>query len=217
MVTGRSEPTVIQARHRLSNLNFFNRSYKKEAGLVQEFIQQYGYYAVFLFACIEGEVAVLTAGFLCHRGLMSLEWVILCAFLGTFMTEQCFFFLGRVYGAKLLKKHPKLAQKSEKIIQFLKKYDMAFIFCSRFIYGIRNFSPIAIGMAKIRPLKFSACNIPAAFVWSVIVAGAGYFFSNALESAKEHIHATGLVLLAFICMGFGVFLCRKVQKNSSKK
>ena len=155
---------------------------------------------------------MLTAGFLCHRGLMSLDLVILSAFLGTFLTEQCFFFFGRNYGVKLLHKYSKLADKSEKIMRFLRKYDMLFIFCSRFIYGIRNFSPIAIGMAGIHPAKFSACNIPAAFIWSVVVAGAGYFFSNVLESAKKNIHIAELVALGLVCVGLGVYLYRRKRK-----
>lgn len=195
--------------------NLLLRSSHCKEGLIlfQEFIQQYGYYAVFFFACIEGEVAVLTAGFLCHRGLMSLDLVILFAFLGTFITEQGFFFFGRVYGVRLLQKHPKLAQKSEKIMRFLRKYDTIFIFCSRFIYGIRNFSPIAIGMTGIHPLKFSACNIPAAFIWSAIVAGAGYFFSNALESAKENMHVAEMLALGLVILVLGIYLYRKRRKK----
>lgn len=168
---------------------------------------------MFLFACIEGEVAVLTAGFLCHRGMMSLGTVILCAFLGTCITEQCFFFVGRKYGVKLLEKYPKLAQKSERIMQFLKKYNAAFIFGSRFIYGIRNFSPIAIGMAGIHPAKFSLFNIPAAIIWSIIVAGAGYLFSDTLEAAKKHMEIVEVVALVLLCIGLIFFWIRKSKKN----
>lgn len=184
--------------------------------MFQEFIQQYGYYAVFLFACIEGEIAVLTAGFLCHRGLMSLNLVIICAFLGTFLTEQCLFFIGRIYGTKILKKYPKAAKKSKKIIEFLQKYDAAFIFGSRFIYGIRNFSPIAIGMANIHPIKFSTFNIPAAFIWSIVIAGAGYLFSDALETAKEHMQFVEILALAILCVVLGIFLFKKRKKKRNK-
>ena len=117
-----------------------------------------------MFACIEGEVALLTAGFLCQKGLMSLKLVILTAFLGTMFTEQCLYFVGRVYGSKLLEKYPKIAKKSEKVLEFLRKYNSAFIFGSRFVYGIRNISPMVIGIAGIPPLKFSTLNIPAAFI-----------------------------------------------------
>ena len=184
--------------------------------MFQEFIQEYGYYAVFLFACIEGEIAVLTAGFLCQRGLMSLDLVILCAFLGTFMTEQCLFFVGRIYGTKILKKYPKAAKKSERIIEFLQKYDAAFIFGSRFIYGIRNFSPIAIGMANIHPIKFSTFNIPAAFVWSVVIAGAGYLFSDAFDAAEEHMQVVEILALVLLCVVLGIFLFKKRKKSKKR-
>lgn len=184
--------------------------------MFQEFIQEYGYYAVFLFACIEGEIAVLTAGFLCQRGLMSLDLVILCAFLGTFMTEQCLFFIGRIYGTKILKRYPKAAKKSERIIEFLRKYDAAFIFGSRFIYGIRNFSPLAIGMANIHPIKFSTFNIPAAFIWSVVIAGAGYLFSDALDAAEEHMQIVEILALVLLCVVLGIFLLKKRKRNKRR-
>jgi membrane protein DedA with SNARE-associated domain len=179
---------------------------------VKSFIDLYGYYAVFIFACIEGEVAVLTAGFLCKQGMMSLQLVILAAFLGTLITEQCLFFVGRFYGVKLLEKHTKLKKKSDKIMEFLKKYSSLFIFGSRFVYGIRNISPMIIGTAKITPLKFSALNIPAAFIWSVIVAGAGYVFADVLASAKgmKYIQIFALLLL---CIGTACFILKKSSKK----
>ncbi|MDR1236149.1 MAG: DedA family protein [Holosporaceae bacterium] len=173
--------------------------------MFESFIQSYGYYAVFAFACIEGEIAVLTAGFLCKQGYMSLELVMLAAFLGTLITEQCLFFVGRIYGGKLLEKYPKFSKKSATVIEFLQKYDAAFIFGSRFIYGIRNVSPIIIGMAKITPLKFSSLNVPAALIWSIVVAGAGYFFANILESTKgslEFIQIGALVVLGIALLYF---------------
>ncbi|MBR1734876.1 MAG: DedA family protein [Alphaproteobacteria bacterium] len=184
--------------------------------MFQEFIQQYGYYAVFLFACIEGEIAVLTAGFLCQHGLMSLKLVILFAFLGTFITEQCLFFVGRIYGTRILQKYPKIEQKSVKIIAFLRKYDAAFIFGSRFIYGIRNFSPIVIGIAGINPIKFSSFNIPAAFIWSVVIAGAGYLFSDAIEVAKSNVQIIEIIALTVLIVWFVAFLFKRQQRRKNK-
>jgi membrane protein DedA with SNARE-associated domain len=177
--------------------------------LFEYFIQSYGYYAVFLFACIEGEVAVLTAGFLCRQGLMSLQAVMFFAFWGTLITEQSLFFVGRTHGEKLLKKYPKFAEKSANAIEFLRRYNAAFIFGSRFIYGIRNISPLIIGMAGITPLKFSSLNVPAALIWSVSVAGVGYVFADVLESAKEHMQYIQLGALGILLVALVYFLYRK--------
>ncbi|MCR5224692.1 MAG: DedA family protein [Alphaproteobacteria bacterium] len=185
--------------------------------MFEDFIQTYGYYAVFIFACIEGEIAVLTAGFLCKQGLMSLQFVMLAAFLGTLFTEQCLFFVGRIYGTTLLEKHPKLQEKSKKVLEFLRKYKSTFIFGSRFIYGIRNFSPIAIGMANISPLKFSTLNVPAAFIWSILVAGAGYVFADALERAKENMQYVQIFALIILCVSLGWFIFHKTKKRRARK
>jgi membrane protein DedA with SNARE-associated domain len=181
--------------------------------LFENFIQTYGYYAVFAFACIEGEIAVLTAGFLCKQGYMSLQSVILVAFLGTLITEQCLFFVGRIYGGKLLEKYPKLSEKSATVIEFLQKYDSAFIFGSRFVYGIRNISPIIIGIAKITPLKFSSLNVPAAMIWSIVVAGAGYLFANVLESTKSNLKYVQIGALIILSMFLLFFLYKKTYKK----
>ena len=184
--------------------------------MFETFIQNYGYLAVFLFACIEGEVAVLTAGFLCKKGLMSLNWVIAAAFLGTLMTEQCLFFVGRIYGTQLLQKYPRIASKTEKVMEFLRKYNSAFIFGSRFVYGIRNISPMVIGMAGITPLKFSTLNVPAAFIWAVLVAGVGFGCAGVLEAAKEGIHYVQIGALALLAIAFGYFIYNKTLKKRKK-
>lgn len=182
--------------------------------MFEHLIRDYGYYAVFFFACIEGEIAVLTAGFLCKQGLMSLQLVMISAFLGTVLTEQVLYFVGRIYGTKLLDRYPKLKEKSEKIIEFLRKYDSVFIFGCRFVYGIRNVSPVIIGVADISPLKYSLLNIPAACIWAVIVAGAGYVFANMLEKTKDNLEYFQYIALMIL---LAALICFFLKKNRKKK
>ncbi|MDR2766357.1 MAG: DedA family protein [Holosporaceae bacterium] len=167
---------------------------------MEHFIQNYGYWAVFLFACVEGEIALLLAGVACRYGVMSLPLVMLTAFLGTLITEQCLFFVGRLYGSRLLNKYPLLAQKSLLVLEFLKKYNSIFIFGSRFIYGIRNVTPIVIGVAKITPLRFSSLNVPAALIWSVAVAGLGYTCADLLETAKQNLRYLEIAALVLLTL-----------------
>lgn len=183
--------------------------------MFEQFIRDFGYYAVFLFSCIEGEIAVLTAGFLCRHGQMYLPYVMLFSFLGTMITEQVMYFVGRTQGSKLLKKYPQMQERFEKVIEFLRKYDSYFIFGCRFIYGIRNISPIAIGMAGIPPLKYSALNIPAAAVWAISVAGAGYAFAHMLENVQNQLHYVQYGALVLLLVAWGYFVYKK--KKRAKK
>jgi membrane protein DedA with SNARE-associated domain len=153
---------------------------------IEQMISGYGYYAVFLFACIEGEVALITAGFLAHQGLLSIQLVILYAFLGTFIMEQGVFQIGRVYGLRILDRFPKLKPKVAIAFKWLKKYDVLFIFSFRFIYGIRNISPLIIGASGVPSKKFFFVNFAAAIIWSVSIACIGYVFSNAIEGIVAH-------------------------------
>jgi membrane protein DedA with SNARE-associated domain len=137
----------------------------------------------------------------------------LFAFLGTLITEQCMFFVGRIYGIKLLENHPKLLEKSQNVMEFLRKYNSAFIFGSRFVYGIRNISPLIIGMAKISPLRFSTLNVPAAFIWSVLVSGAGYLFAEVLESTKENLKYIQMGALGILCAALLWFFYRRVKRS----
>ncbi len=157
------------------------------------------------------------AGVLCRQGLMSLQWVIFVAFLGTMMTEQVLYFVGRIYGMELINRYPKLKEKSQRVIEFLRKYDSAFIFGCRFVYGIRNVSPIMIGAANIPPLKYSALNIPAAFIWAVIVAGAGYAFADVMEKAKNNLQYVQYGALALLIVALVYFIYRKNQKRRRRK
>jgi membrane protein DedA with SNARE-associated domain len=168
----------------------------------EEIIRAYGYYAVFGFACIEGEVALLTAGFLAHQQLLSLPCVILTAFLGTMISEQGIFFVGRFYGQRILKRYPKLRAKADIAFRFLHKYDTFFIFTFRFIYGIRNISPLAIGTAGISPKKFSSLNVPAAIIWAVSIAGAGYIFANVIQRVIDNFgRYQKMILLGIAAIG----------------
>ena len=168
---------------------------------------------MFLCACIEGEVGILTAGFLCRKGLLSIEPVIFFAFLGTVLAEQGLFFIGRIYGVRLMEKYPKIFKKSEKAMEFLRQYDTAFIFGSRFIYGIRNISPVIIGMAEIPPAKFIVLNILAAIVWSVSIVGIGYLFADALNLAKDNVQILQIIGLIVLVVVAIIFVRKKTKKK----
>ncbi len=152
---------------------------------VQNIIATYGYYAVFFFACIEGEVALLTAGFLCKYGYLSLPYVILTAFLGTVIFEQFVYSTGRAYGKKIIKKFPSFENKARRAMAFLRKYNTAFILMYRFIYGIRNISPLVIGMARVPKWRYLILNVIASAIWASSVAPLGYLFANILEETSS--------------------------------
>ena len=183
-----------------------------------EWVQNWGYVAVFLGSLVEGESVILTATFLAYNGYLSLPKIMVVAFIGTFLAEQSCYAIGRYYGAALFDKFPKIKPKAEKAFVLLKKWDVWFILTCRFIYGIRTISPIVIGAAGIPPKRYLPLNLLAALIWVVISCVGGYMLGGAVEKILHNLHEykyhflTGFLLIT----GAGITLVHYVSKCKSK-
>ena len=175
------------------------------------------YPGIFVWTFLEGETIVLIVGALAAEGkyAISVWWLMIVAFLGSFCGDQMYYYIGRRYGTPLLKRWPNLTSKVEWAFHMVRTHETLFILSFRFIYGVRNVSPFIIGMAGVGRLKFFILNMIAAFTWANTFAWGGYFLGRALEEWLGH-HKLW-VLLGFVLMLvlFGVFSA--LRKRSRMK
>lgn len=180
------------------------------------FLDQYGYVALFLGTLLEGETVVLLAGFLAHQGYMHAPYVALAAFCGSVCSDQALFYLGRYKGDWLLRHFPRLREGVETVAAKVRGREIPLILSFRFLYGLRNVTPIFLGVSKTHPWLFTPLNILSAAIWAAAFTAGGYFFGQALRSMFGRLHAyepyifTGMVLT-----GFAVWLFRR--RRSQKK
>ena len=163
-------------------------------------IETYGYWAVLGGTLLEGESVLLLAGFAAHRGYLDLPTVVGIAIVGSFLGDQAFFFLGRYQGTKLLNRFPKYTERVAIAQAKLARYHTPLILSVRFLYGLRTVLPFVIGMSNISVLRFQALNLAGAFLWSILGAGAGYLFGNAIEAILGDLHRYEKDLLAFLAV-----------------
>lgn len=164
----------------------------------QELLQTYGYWAILLGTFLEGETIVILAGVLVAGGQMSFEGVSACAFLGSFLSDQLMFSLGKYKGNSILARFPKLDKKREKVSKLLQKYDTFLILGFRFVYGIRNVTPIVLGLSNIRHWRFLVLNLIGALVWAVSFTASGYYFGHVIDNI---LRIFGLsVLIGIVCV-----------------
>lgn len=52
----------------------------------------------------------------------------------------------------------------------------------RFLYGLRNITPFAIGMSQMPTRRFVILNAIGAAIWAATFAGGGYLFGMAMET-----------------------------------
>jgi len=173
---------------------------------VQRLILEHGawsYLITFAWTFFEGETFVLFAGFAAAQGLLFAPLLFVAAWLGSFAGDQCYFWIGRRFGLRVLARQPKWRAKVDTALGWLKRYDAGFILSFRFIYGVRNFSSFALGISGINWKRFMILNFTAAGLWAAVFVGAGYLCGHALESMLGDIARDfGLTML----VGFAIVL-----------
>jgi membrane protein DedA with SNARE-associated domain len=181
---------------------------------LQELISSYGYAAVGIGTFFEGETVLALGGFSAHQGYLELPWVIVCGFLGSFISDQANFYLGWAKGEAFLNKRPRWQAKSEKVLSLLDKHQIWLILGFRFLYGIRTVTPFLIGTAGISPSRFFMLNFVGASIWAALFGTMGYLFGHALETFIGDMQRYELLLFAVlagvgIAIWAGYFMTRK--------
>jgi Uncharacterized membrane-associated protein len=75
----------------------------------------------------------------------------------------------------LLHRFPALERRMEKATGLFKKYDTLLILSFRFVYGVRNITPIMLGISGVSYKKFFILNIIGAAVWATSFTYGGYY------------------------------------------
>lgn len=145
-------------------------------------IAYWGLPAIFLGAALEGEASVICGGILAQRAIFSLPAVIACATIGSFITDQALFLLGRHMGmSPRLRAHldRPVARRALGLVQ---RRPIGFVLAFRFLYGLRLFSPLVIGTTQIAYWHFLLLNAFAAAIWASLFATVGFWLGNSTNA-----------------------------------
>lgn len=182
---------------------------------LQYFIETYGYAAVILGTFLEGEMILVLAGFAAYRGYLELEWVMLCAFIGSLTGDQLYFYIGRHFGAPIIRKRLSWQASADHVYRLLERHQVILILSFRFLYGVRSVAPFAIGASRRVPrLRFFALNAVGAAVWAVTVAWGGFLFGKTLQLLFEDVRRYEIyALVALVIIGFVVWVTSLVRRR----
>ncbi len=173
------------------------------------------YAIVFIWTFLEGETVVLFAGFAAAQGLVDPILLFTAAWLGSFSGDQCYFWLGRRFGARLLDRFPRWRHGVDSALHWLERYDTGFILSFRFIYGVRNFSSFALGVSAVRWNRFLRLNFLAAGVWAASFVSVGYFLGHAFRAVLGDLaRSFSFVMLGvFVAVAGGMWLLHRTQRR----
>ncbi len=184
--------------------------------VLQQYVIDYGYPALFIGTFLEGETILVIAGFLASSGYLELPWVIVTAFLGTFAGDQTFFYLGRFKGIAFLEKRPAWHKKTDKVFEMLRRHQIKVVLGFRFLYGIRNVTPFVIGASRMHPGKFFVLNFLGALVWAVAIGYLGYQFGHIAEGMLGQAKKYEIYILGGLVLVGVVLFWRSYFNNDNK-
>ncbi|MEO5331870.1 MAG: DedA family protein [Magnetococcus sp. YQC-5] len=186
---------------------------------LEGFLREYGYLVLFVGTFLEGETMVLVAGYMAKAGLLDLNLVILSSFCGTYCGDQLYYFIGRRWGHLLIKRtNETWKQRTDRVMDLLKRYDTWFILGFRFVYGVRNVTPFALGASPIRPVRFMILNALAAIIWAIMFAYGGFVFGHALEAILERVKNFQMIFIfgvVGVVLVIGFYRRIKAGKNQN--
>jgi membrane protein DedA with SNARE-associated domain len=184
-----------------------------------EIIRQNGdaaYSLMFAYATSHSLLLALFAGYAAYSGALKLGTLIAVCWFGSFAGDAVRFWIGRRYGARLLKKYPWLERNVRTAIKLADRHYLLMILFHRYPHGIRGIAAFAYGMSNLPWSTFLALNFVAAGLWSGAVVMAGYGFGQVSEKPmNDASSALGVVtLVAFL--GLSWFLSKKLEQVAER-
>ncbi|HEV2880403.1 MAG TPA: VTT domain-containing protein [Pyrinomonadaceae bacterium] len=177
-----------------------------------ELVGQYGLYAVFFLAMIEGDLTLLLAGVLAHGaffGEYSFLKVLAAGTAGGVAGDQVAYAMGRGFRSSIRDRKFYRAARP-RIERLTETFGPLSIFLSKYVYGLRTGSCIFYGVAKMSYTRFLPLTIASCFLWVLLLSGAGYFFHGIITNFIGDFEHLGKFLLVVVGVGvLGFYLAER--------
>jgi membrane protein DedA with SNARE-associated domain len=174
----------------------------------QQFVEQYGYWAVFIWTFIEGESVFIAAAALAAAGLLQPWKVIVVAACGAYIGHIVFFIIGRWKGMAVINAVPFLKRHYPKANMVLDRYAHWSIFIFQYLYGTRLVAAIMFGCSSIGFARFALLQIINCITWAIVIYAVGHALGMAGVAILHRFGIAGLVavIVAALLLGGGIYL-----------
>lgn len=170
----------------------------------QHFVEQYGYWAVFIWTFIEGESVFVAAAALSAAGILHPGGVIVSAAAGAYAGHLFYFSLGRWRGMEIINAFPFLRRHYPKANHILDKYAHWSIFIFQYLYGTRIVAAILFGCSTIGTLRFLLLQLVNCLSWSLVIYTVGHVLGLAGMAILHRFGVVGLITAAALAGGVGL-------------
>ncbi len=179
--------------------------------MIEHFLAQYGYLAIFLLLMlgivgplIPDDTILVGSGLAASQGHMHPLAVVLVAYAGSLCGITVSYLLGRTGAIYVLERYGPTKRMVDdhlpKVEQWFEKYGKWTLFFGYFFAGIRHFTALGAGIAKLPFRPFAMYAYPGGLVWVVSFVGLGYTVGSQWERLKPLVErgATGIGVVVVV-------------------
>ena len=184
-------------------------------------VSSWGYAGIFVMMFLESsffpfpsEVAMIPAGYLAHKGEMSLALAFISGTLGSLLGAIFNYYLCFFFGREIILKYGKFVgithEKMDKFEAFFNKHGEISTFNSRLIPGIRQYISLPAGLAKMNIFRFCLFTTLGAGIWCAVLLAIGYFLGS--NPDKQTLLTITIVLLAVVAVISAIYIVKQRKR-----
>jgi membrane protein DedA with SNARE-associated domain len=171
---------------------------------------------------IPEDISLISAGYVAHRGVVSVHTAFLVSFWAVLGGDLIAFFLGRFFGRRFLAWPPAQrlfsARKQLRVRAYFRKYGSKVIFIGRFLPGLRFSIFFSAGMLCVRPAIFLVFDSLAALVSVPFLVYLAYAFGDRIDFVISWVRRSeyGILVLAgvaVVILGFKLVRARRLRRR----
>ncbi|MFQ5345059.1 MAG: DedA family protein [Mariprofundus sp.] len=166
----------------------------------QQFVEQYGYWAVFAWTFIEGESVFIAAAALAAAGLLTPWKVIVVAACGAYIGHLVFFAIGRCKGMAVIEAVPFLKRHYARANMVLDHYAHWSIFIFQYLYGTRLVAAILFGCSSIGFVRFALLQVVNCLTWALVIYTVGHLLGIAGMAILHRFGVIGLIAVVAVAL-----------------
>ncbi len=175
-----------------------------------------------IIGAVIGDGFLIIIGFLQSQGIIKNYWPALFAFLGLYLSDVIFYFIGRSKYFEKLKKRKRAKKIIGRInitIDFITRKNLLLaLFYSKFISGAKLIMNIYLGEKKVPIRKFLLLNLAMAIFWTIITWTIGYLTGEGIIWIFKYFESITLASLSAIIIVIIFFnLSKKTKRHLEKK
>ncbi|MDF2155035.1 DedA family protein [Vibrio sp. CAU 1672] len=187
-------------------------------------LEQYGYMALVVSIFLEGlgvpmpgQSLMITASLLASEQVMDLTAVMLVSWLSCFFGNSCGYLLGFYFEGWLDRKGYISGKKMRRLQSAIQQYGPTCLVISRFIEGMKQFMPLACGIAKMKRKDFLLGNALATTIWvGVFGLLTHYAFRYLSQLSTLYTEHRYLVWVAAAC-AFALLVAGLIKRKRKRR